>query len=168
MKNSLVAGAFVAVLAGAALAAPPDSAPSAGASSASAGDRELGLGVILGDPIGGTAKLWFDENFAVDAGAGFASAENRAAFWGDALWHDWTVLPQPKSGKLGGYVGVGPELETGDDARFGIRTVVGLSYKTDGHPIEFFAEAGPLFRLTQGGAVDAVGGVGMRFLVPSR
>ncbi len=36
-----------------------------------------------------------------------------------------------------------------------------------GQPLEFFAEAGPVFRLTQGGAVDADGGIGGRLYLGS-
>jgi hypothetical protein len=165
MRKVTVVWTLLSVLAA---AAPAAAADSAAAASAGQDGRQLGLGVILGDPIGGTAKLWFDQHFAVDAGAGFATAENRAAFWGDALWHDWTLLPQPKQGKLGVYVGAGPQLDTGDDARFGVRTIAGLSFRPEGHPFELFAEVGPLFRMTQGGHVDAVGGVGVRFQLPAR
>ena len=125
----------------------------------------MGVGVVLGEPIGGTAKLWLDDRLAVDAGAGLS--DGNAAFWGDVLWHDWTLLPQTKDGKLGGYVGAGPQIRTGDDARFGIRAIAGVTYRPSGHPIEVYAEAGPLFRLTQGGELDAVGGVGLRVYVGS-
>lgn len=125
--------------------------------------REVGVGVALGEPIGGSAKLWLDDLTALDLGAGLS--DGNAAFWGDVLWHDWTLLPQPKEGRLGAYLGAGPQVRTGEDARFGIRAVVGLTYRTAGHPLELFAEAGPLFRLTQGGAVDGVGGVGLRVFV---
>jgi hypothetical protein len=40
-----------------------------------------------------------------------------------------------------------------------------VSFRPTGHPLELFAEAGPLFRLTQGGQVDALGGVGLRLMV---
>jgi hypothetical protein len=125
--------------------------------------REVGVGVALGEPIGGTAKLWLDDRLAADVGAGLS--DGNAAFWADALWHDWSLLPQPKSGRLGAYVGAGPQFRTGDDARFGVRAIGGLSYRPTGHPVELFAEAGPLFRLTQGGQVDAVGGVGLRLMI---
>jgi len=124
---------------------------------------DVGLGIILGEPIGGSAKVWLDDKLAFDAGAGLS--DGNAAFWGDILFHDWTLLPQPKEGRLGGYLGAGPQIRTGDDTRFGIRTVAGLSYRFAGHPLELFGEAGPLFRLTQGGTVDAVGGVGLRVMV---
>jgi hypothetical protein len=126
---------------------------------AHASARELGVGVVAGDPTGGTAKLWLDDRVAVDAGVGFSDG---AAFWGDALWHDYSLLPQPSEGKLGLYLGAGPRVETGHDGEFGIRTIGGLSWRLSKSPLELFAEAGPVFRMTQGGGVDADGGVGVR------
>src|SRR6185312_11644871 len=137
----LAAGALAS--AGTALAAPPQV-------------REVGVGVALGEPIGGSAKLWFDGPWAADLGAGLS--DGNAALWADALYHDWTLLPQPSNGKLAAYAGGGPQLRMGDDARFGIRTVVGVSYRPTGHDLELYAEAGPMFRMTQGGKVDGVGG----------
>lgn len=133
------------------------------ASAAPAQVREVGVGVALGEPIGGSAKLWFDGPWAADLGAGLS--DGNAALWADALYHDWTLLPQPSNGRLGGYVGAGPQLRMGDDARFGVRTVVGVSYRPTGHDFELYAEAGPMFRMTQGGHVDGVGGVGLRVML---
>ncbi|MFI5351010.1 MAG: hypothetical protein ACHQ2Z_15815 [Elusimicrobiota bacterium] len=135
----------------------------AGTCASAEGVRELGVGVVLGEPIGGTAKLWLDDALALDVGAGLS--DGNGAFWADGLWHDWTLLPQPDAGRLGLYLGAGPQVRTGDDARFGIRTIGGVSFRPKGHPLELFAEAGPLFRFTQGGQVDAVGGVGIRLMV---
>jgi hypothetical protein len=133
----------------------------AGASPARAeSSGDASVGVILGEPIGGTVKLWMDDRLAFDAGLGFS--DGNVGLWGDALWHDWSLFAQPRNGRLGGYLGVGPQIRAGDDARFGIRTIAGVSYMPDGQPLEVFAEAGPLFRLTQGGTVDIVGGVGVR------
>lgn len=121
---------------------------------------DVSVGVVLGEPIGGTAKLWFDDRFAADAGVGLS--EGNAALWGDALWHDWSLFPQPTFGRLGGYLGTGLQVRTGDDARFGVRAIGGLVLRPKDSPLELFAEVGPLFRLTQGGVVDVVGGVGVR------
>ena len=131
---------------------------------ASASERgDFGIGVILGEPIGGSAKLWLDDRLAVDLGAGLS--DGNAGFWGDLLWHDWTLLPQPADGRIGAYLGAGPQIRTGDETRFGVRTVIGVTYRASSRPLELFAEAGPLFRLTQGGQVDGVGGVGLRVYV---
>lgn len=130
---------------------------------AAADIREVGVGVALGEPIGGTAKFWLDGPWAADAGVGLS--DGNAALWADALWHDWSLLPQPSNGRLGVYVGAGPQVRTGADPRFGIRTLGGVSYRPTGHPFELYAEVGPMFRLTQGGQVDAVGGVGLRVML---
>lgn len=145
MKNILIALALAA-------AAVPASAQTP--------VKEMGIGVIAGDPIGGTAKLWLDKDFAVDLGVGFSGD---TVLWGDVLYHMWNLLPQPEEGKLGVYVGAGPRLETAKDTEFGVRTIAGLSWRITRQPIEFFVEAGPVFRTTQGGGVDADGGIGARF-----
>lgn len=124
------------------------------------GARKVGVGVILGEPIGGDVKVWNDERTAFDAGVGVS--DGNSAFWADVLIHDWSLFHQSPPGRLGGYVGAGPQLRTGDDARFGLRTIAGVAYLPAGHPLELFVEAGPLFRLTQGGQVDGVGGAGLR------
>lgn len=119
----------------------------------------LSFGAVLGDPTGGTVKLWLDDALAIDAGIGYSGD---AAFWGDILWHDWRLLPQPAKGRLGLYLGAGPRLEASAEAQVGIRTIGGASWRLDAHSLEFFAEAGPVFRLSQGGGVNADGGVGVR------
>lgn len=134
-------------------------AAAAAAVAAHAAPRELGVGVVAGDPTGGTAKLWLDERLAVDAGVGFSGD---AAFWGGLLWHDYALLPQPAEGKLALYLGAGPRVEAGREGEFGIRTLGGLSWRLQKSPLELFAEAGPVFRLTQGGGVGADGGIGVR------
>jgi hypothetical protein len=121
--------------------------------------REVGVGVIAGDPIGGTAKLWFDDRVAADLGVGYSG---NTVMWADLLVHSWTLLPQPEEGKLGVYAGAGPRLETARDAEFGLRTILGISWRLKREPIELFAEAGPLFRFTPTGGVGADGGIGLR------
>lgn len=125
---------------------------------------EVGAGIIAGDPIGGTAKLWLDRDYAVDLGVGFSGS---TVLWGDALYHAWNLLPQPSEGRLGLYFGAGPRLETGQDTEFGVRAIAGVSWRLSRQPMEIFVEAGPVFRVTQGGGVGADGGAGIRFYLGS-
>ena len=132
------------------------------AATASAADvREVDLGAVVGEPLGLSGKIWIDEWLAVDFGAGLNHSD--AGFWADALWHNWNLLPQPQFGRLAAYVGAGPQVRSGDGGRFGIRAIVGAALQLKDAPVEVFAEAGPLFQLTQGGGLDAVGGVGARY-----
>jgi hypothetical protein len=121
--------------------------------------REVGIGVVAGDPIGGTAKLWFTDRVAADIGIGYSG---NTVMWADLLVHAWDLLPQPAEGRLGLYLGAGPRLETARDAEFGLRTIAGVSWRLKREPVELFAEAGPLFRLTPTGSVGADAGVGLR------
>lgn len=127
---------------------------------AAAAPGEVGVGVALGEPIGVTAKVPLNGPWAADAGLGLSDGNFGA--WGDALWNAPHLLPQPSKGKLVGYAGAGPQLRTGSDMRFGLRTIIGASYRFAGDPIELYAEVGPMFRFTQGGHVDPVGAVGLR------
>jgi len=128
--------------------------------------KEVGVGVVAGDPIGGTAKLWLDPDFALDVGVGFSGD---AVFWGDALHHMWNLLPQPREGKVGVYLGGGPRLEARSDAEFGLRVIAGVTWRLARQPIELFAEAGPVFRMIPRGGVEADGGVGVRvYMGPAR
>ncbi len=121
--------------------------------------KDVGVGVIAGDPIGGTVKLWLNDRLAFDLGIGYSGD---TVMWGDVLLHAWDLLPRPQEGKLGLYVGAGPRLETRRDAEFAIRTIAGVSWRLDKQPVELFAEAGPLFRMTPRGGVGADAGVGLR------
>lgn len=124
---------------------------------------QFGGGLLLGDPIGGTAKYWLDGTKALDFGLGARNSE--VAMYGDFVWHSWDLLPQPAKGKLGPYISVGPQLVTYSSTELDLRTMLGLSYWIADHPIELFAEAGPLFILNDGGGISADGGVGVRFYI---
>jgi hypothetical protein len=126
----------------------------------------FGVGVALGNPTGVTGKYWVDGARALDFGLGYSTD---LAFYGDYLWHSWTVLPQPSQGKLGGYLGVGGQVRALDSTEFGIRAVAGASYWLPEDPVEFFSELAPVFRLTPGNSVglDAALGVRYYFLISS-
>jgi hypothetical protein len=121
---------------------------------------DLGAGVVVGRPIGATAKYWLDGTKALDLGVGFS---DDPVAYGDFLWHGWDLFPQPARGKLGGYVGLGPRIQAAPDTQFALRTIAGVDYWVDKQPIELFVEAGPVFRMTPTGDVDADVGLGVRF-----
>lgn len=122
--------------------------------------RDVGLGVVVGNPTGITGKLWLDGTQAVDAGLGYSS---KTTFYADYLWHMWEALPQPSVGKLPLYFGFGPQVRMFDDAEFGIRAVAGAAYWLPQHPVELFLEVVPVFRLTQGSSVGLDAGLGLRY-----
>jgi hypothetical protein len=128
---------------------------------------DLGLGVILGDPIGATAKYMFNQRDAVQATLGVSE---KLTFTADYVWHGWSLTPQPKRGPLALYLAGGVRLEDQDDFDFGIRTMLGVSYwpKLANREAEFFVELGPTYRLTNDFRVRVDGGFGVRmYFTPS-
>ena len=123
---------------------------------------QLGIGAVLGDPIGLTGKYWVKDAHAFDFGFG---ASHTFVMWGDYVWHGWEALPQPSRGKLALYLSAGPRLETRTTLDIGIRTMIGLSYwpKLKSQLWEMFIELGPTYRLTNDVRVRVDGGVGLRY-----
>ena len=127
--------------------------------------EEVGAGAVVGDPIGLTIKLWFDKSHAADFGIGWSGD---TVIWGDLLWHDWNLLPQPSEGKLAGYLGLGPRLETKPDSEFALRGIAGAAWRLSRNPVELFVEAGPVFRMTPRGGVGVDAGAGVRVYLGSK
>jgi hypothetical protein len=144
MKKLILAFALVAI-------GVPVRAQSAG---------QFGAGVALGSPIGVTGKYWLDSTKAFDVGLG--GADGNFAAYADFLYHAWDILPKPPKGKLGLYLAAGPRIETEDSGEFGIRTMGGADYWIEGHPVELFVEAGPVFEVGHESEVDIDGALGVR------
>ncbi len=124
-------------------------------------NNPFGVGVILGEPTGLTAKYLFNQHRAIDFGLGFSSDFK---LYADYIWHMWDVFPQPQSGKLALYLATGPRFEENEkDNKFGIRTIVGVDYWLDKHPFEFFFELGPVFQLSPETGTDFDAGIGVRY-----
>lgn len=121
----------------------------------------LGVGPIVGDPTGATAKYFIKEDHALDFGLGVS---HTLTLWADYVWHGWEALPQPGKGPLALYLAAGPRLETQNETDFGIRTMAGLSYwPRFKRTYEFYLELGPVYRLAPDVRVRIDGGFGVRY-----
>lgn len=130
--------------------------------------RDLGVGFVLGDALGGSGKYWIDHISALDAGIGASADHGNFSIYGDYLYHGWKAFGQPKEGKLAAYLGGGPRIEARSDAtEFGLRGVVGADYWLPRDPVELFAEVGPLIRMSPNGGIYVIGGVGVRYYFKS-
>lgn len=122
---------------------------------------DFGAGVAVGRPIGGTAKLWLDGIHAIDGGIGWG---DDLTFHTDFVWHGWKAFAQPKEGKLALQLSLGLRAEVEDhETDVAIRTLGGVTYWLKQHPIELFAEVGPVFQVNNGGGVGVDGGLGLRY-----
>lgn len=140
-------------------------------SPASAAGGPFGLGVIVGEPTGITAKMYLDseKRYAADAGAAWSlSGDNELHLYGDYLFHEYSLLHNAlrvSKGKLPLYFGVGGRVKFREnkDDKVGIRIPVGSAYQFDGFPLEAFAEVVPILDLAPDTKLAWNGGVGIRF-----
>jgi hypothetical protein len=129
------------------------------ASEAGTKERPLGAGVILGVPFGVTGKYWFDGHRAVQSAVG--AFDGDFTWTADFLYHLDDVLPKGRDGRLPIYGGAGLRLREDNRRFFGFRFILGISFFASRHPLEIFAEAGPVLRVapTTRGTADGAAGV---------
>lgn len=134
----------------------------------SEGPSIFGAGVVVGEPTGITAKLWYTETgFGLAAAAAWKLSED-AAFHLliDALFH--IALIETEGGRyIVPFVGAGITNRLSDDVRIGLRVPVGLSLlPLRTFPIEFFAQIAPGVGLLPETDADLEFGLGARFYFP--
>ena len=127
---------------------------------------KLGAGIIVGEPIGGSLKYWFDDRMAIDGAVGWSSEDHTDLYvHSDVLWHNFDLIPVSK-GRLPLYFGVGGLVRFRDDNhdnQVGVRVPVGVSYIFDNAPLDVFAEVGPAIDVAPDVRGEITGGVGIRF-----
>ncbi|HOP60950.1 MAG TPA: DUF3996 domain-containing protein [Candidatus Saccharicenans sp.] len=134
---------------------------SAGLLQAQAQEKKLGLGIIVGEPTGVIAKYWTSNRTAFDiAGSWSFSGENAFHLHADYLFHSFIKV---ETGKLAFYYGIGARLNLQDDARFGIKIPLGLSYMLPNAPIDIFFEISPVMDLIPDTELNLLGFVGIRY-----
>lgn len=140
----------------------------------------FGLGIVLGEPTGLSAKLWTDQDRALAFGLAWGGLGSRGGYFhanADYLFHNFTLIPVSK-GRLVLHYGPGIRLRSwsnGDSwnngrdrdgnghTRFGIRFPVGLTYLFEGAPVDVFLEVAPALDLIPGTSFDVDGGLGFRY-----
>ena len=127
-------------------------------------DEGFGLGLIIGEPTGLSAKVWTSERTAVDAALAWS-------FYGHGGWihihsnflmHNFDLFPVSK-GRLPLYYGAGAYLSFAPDLKMGIRAPVGVAYHFEEIPLELFAELAPGLALLPGIGFYFGGGTGARY-----
>ncbi len=130
----------------------------------------FGIGIILGEPTGVSAKLYLQDDQAIQAGLGFAFISSGIHLHVDYVFHPW-ILQSRESFVLPVYIGPGIRLinrEKGrDDQEFaiGVRGVVGLLFDFKGVPLDAFVEVAGLIELEfdNGPGLDINAAAGARY-----
>jgi hypothetical protein len=111
----------------------------------SATAQRTGLGVALGNPVGLSAKRWFDETTAVDAGVGMSfGKKSNFSIHSDYLLHRSSAYYLNDQNPLDLYYGIGGRMEFADDIELGVRLPVGLAHTVEDRNADMFAELAPI------------------------
>jgi hypothetical protein len=133
----------------------------------------LGVGIILGEPTGICAKLYLQDDQAVQAAVGSAFVSGGLQVHADYVFHPW-ILQDRESYVLPAYVGPGLRVidydaPAGGDNHLalGVRAVAGLLFDFKTVPLDAFVEvAGILeydFGKDKGGGAAINAGAGVRY-----
>ena len=108
----------------------------------------FGIGLILGEPTGVSAKLYLDDTHAIDAALGSGFIGGALQVHADYLWHPW-ILEQRDSFTMPVYVGPGAEFSYYSNGRqsgyasVGVRGEIGILFDFTELPIDVFVEVAP-------------------------
>lgn len=129
-------------------------------------DNNLGLGVVLGEPTGVTAKLWLGDLNAFAATAAWSFRGHTTIHLNaDYLRHNFDHINVNK-GSVALYYGLGGRLllrEGDSDDRFGIRVPLGISYYFANDPLEIFIEIAPILDVISRTDISGNSGIGLRY-----
>jgi hypothetical protein len=126
--------------------------------------KGFGLGIILGEPTGISAKYWTSSSTALDFGLGYSFVKNsRVHLHADYLFHVNNLFETSENIAL--YYGPGARLRLVDngDSRLGFRFDVGLVWIPRGAPIDVFVEVAPLLDIIPETDFTFNGGIVVRF-----
>lgn len=140
--------------------------------------RTFGIGLIVGEPTGISAKLWTSQETAFDFGLGWSVDGGRAGqnnndyyytggsrvhFHMDYLWHSFDAIRA--SGQFPLHYGIGGRLNSGDgySSTISLRGVFGISWLPRDTPIDVFLELAPTLRLTNSSGLYIGAGLGARY-----
>ena len=135
----------------------------------------FGIGVIVGEPTGLSAKKWITDTTAIDAAAAWSFADfSSFQLHVDYLWHNYDLIQTKElPGQLSVYYGIGGRIKLkgsndgkgnkDEGTRLGVRIPVGLSYTFKENPVELFAEVVPLLDVVPETKLGIGVGVGARY-----
>ena len=126
-------------------------------------DRGFGMGIILGEPTGLSAKLWTSGDNAFDFAAAWSfKGDGNLLLQADYVWHFFDLI-QVSSGKFPFYIGIGARVVLANDPLFGARIPIGLDYLFADAPIDVFIEIVPILDLAPETDISVGGGLGVRY-----
>lgn len=131
----------------------------------------FGVGAILGEPTGVTAKVWTTDRTALTGALAWSFRDDGSLqIQGDYVIHidKTSEIKKDLRGRTYLYYGIGGRLrDDTSDNRISARAPLGVSYASAKSPLEFFVEIVPMLDFSPETAFDLNGAVGVRFYFSS-
>jgi hypothetical protein len=125
--------------------------------------RGFGLGIVVGEPTGISAKLWTGYGKAIDGAVAWSSdGENTVYLHGDFLFHRFYRY-KARRHRLLPYYGIGGRIKVEEKTKVGIRIPLGVNYLLANSPLDIFIEAVPLLDLAPSTDISINGAIGIRY-----
>ena len=127
--------------------------------------RELGVGVIVGEPTGLTLKQWVSRSTAFDAGLAWSFVNDTSIqIHADYLHHRVYLFETDDfEGRVPVYYGLGARTVLSDDPTVGVRFPVGVGKTFSDYPIELFFEIVPILDIVPKSHFDINAAIGARY-----
>jgi hypothetical protein len=136
---------------------------SAGSAGPSMAGR-LGVGLIVGAPVGVSAKYYFSKTLALDAAAGWALSEDKFRLHSDFLFNNYKLLSKVFDDfPMVFYYGAGAKFVFTDEFTMGVRIPVGVLHNFRKPSIDLFFELVPVIVLTPDVDLDFDAAIGARY-----
>jgi hypothetical protein len=126
----------------------------------------LGAGLIIGEPTGVCAKLYLEDDQAVQAALGFTFVSGGFQVHADYVFHPW-ILEERDEFTIPAYIGPGVRVmqhaagRDGDtDFRVGPRAVAGLLFDFKEIPLDVFVEVAGIVEFRFGSDDEEINGLG--------
>jgi hypothetical protein len=127
--------------------------------------KDFGLGVILGEPTGISAKFWLSPGTALDFGLGYSFTSSNSVFdlYADYVFHNSDMIHSAENFVV--YYGPGARLKIKEDteSRLGVRGVIGILWIPRGTSFDLFLEIAPILDIIPATKFDFSGGIGGRY-----
>jgi len=131
-------------------------------------DKGFGLGIMIGEPTGLSAKYWTSNTNAFDFGLAYSFVQKFSAvsIHADYLYHDFNVIKSDY--RLPVYYGFGARIRfvNNSDNALGARGVVGIAWLNHKLPLDVFFEVVPVFNLIPSTSLNLDIALGARYYFP--
>lgn len=123
----------------------------------------LGVGIVVGEPTGVSAKYWLDRSNALDGAVAWSFLDEGSFYLHANYIHHHFEIIDLSSGEMPLYYGGGIKMKFASDFVFGVHVPLGVAYHFEEAPLDVFIEIRPGINFTPKTKFDMSGGIGIRY-----